>query len=89
VRADKGGRRLPTLLGLSESRKIQTIVGVYDLSRSSKKPFLQFETSVNAKSEHGGFRPIRLIMKAAKNAAEPNGPDNTGPTLDLRISRKV
>jgi uncharacterized protein DUF4410 len=54
VRVNGGSRALRSLIGLGAGgTKMETVVRVYDLSRLSKEPVFQFDTSGGSNAEPG------------------------------------
>ena len=72
VRVNGGSRELRGLIGLGlGGTKMETVVRVYDLSRLSKEPVLQFETSGGSNAEPGA-------LVSGMFGALPNGLRNAG-----------
>jgi len=72
VRVNGGSRELHGLVGLGlGGTKMETVVRVYDLSRLSKEPVLQFETSGGSNAEPGAL--VGGMFGALPNAYEMLG----------------
>jgi Domain of unknown function (DUF4410) len=83
VRVNQGSRVLRGLIGLGAGgTKMETIVRVYDLSRLSKGPVLQFETSGGSNAEPGALLGglIGALPNALRNAGKRGISDDTART---------
>jgi hypothetical protein len=83
VRVNGGSRELRGLVGLGlGGTKMETVVRVYDLSRSSKEPVLQFETSGGSNAEPGALvgGMFGALPNALRNAGARGITDDTART---------
>lgn len=83
VRVNGGSRELRGLIGLGlGGTKMETVVRVYDLSRSSKEPLLQFETSGGSNAEPGALVSglFGALPNALRNAGARGITDDTART---------
>jgi hypothetical protein len=83
VRVDQGSRALRGLIGFGAGgTKLETIVRVYDLSRLSKEPVLQFETSGGSNAEPGaiGGGMFGALPNTLRNAGARGVTDDTART---------
>jgi hypothetical protein len=83
VRVNGGSRELRGLVGLGlGGTKMETVVRVYDLSRSSKAPVLQFETSGGSNAEPGALvgGMFGALPNALRNAGARGITDDTART---------
>jgi len=80
VRVNGGSRELRGLVGLGlGGTKMETLVRVYDLSRLSKEPVLQFETSGGSNAEPGAL--VGGMFGALPNALRNAGARGFMPHL--------
>jgi Domain of unknown function (DUF4410) len=83
VRVNEGSRALRGLIGAGAGgTKMETIVRVYDLSRLSKEPVLQFETSGGSNAEPGAVLGgmFGALPNALRNAGARGVTDDTART---------
>ena len=83
VRVNGGSRELRGLVGLGlGGTKMETVVRVYDLSRLSKEPVLQFETSGGSNAEPGALvgGMFGALPNALRNAGARGITDDTART---------
>jgi Domain of unknown function (DUF4410) len=83
VRVNEGSRALRGLIGLGAGgTKMETVVRVYDLSRLSKEPVLQFETSGGSNAEPGAAAGglFGALPNALRNAGARGVTDDTART---------
>ena len=83
VRVNGGSRELRGLIGLGlGGTKMETLVRVYDLSRLSKAPVLQFETSGGSNAEPGALVSgmFGALPNALRNAGARGITDDTART---------
>ena len=83
VRVNGGSRELRGLVGLGlGGTKMETVVRVYDLSRLSKEPVLQFETSGGSNAEPGALEGgmFGALPNALRNAGARGITDDTART---------
>jgi hypothetical protein len=83
VRVNGGSRELRGLIGLGlGGTKMETVVRVYDLSRLSKQPVLQFETSGGSNAEPGAIAGgmFGALPNALRNAGARGVTDDTART---------
>jgi Domain of unknown function (DUF4410) len=83
VRVNEGSRALRGLIGLGAGgTKMETVVRVYDLSRLSKEPVLQFETSGGSNAEPGAAAGglFGALPNALRNAGARGVTDDAART---------
>jgi Domain of unknown function (DUF4410) len=83
VRVNEGSRALRGLIGLGAGgTKMETVVRVYDLSRLSNEPVLQFETSGGSNAEPGAATGglFGALPNALRNAGARGVTDDSART---------